>query len=567
MMRTKHIVLALFLLSGILTRAQDSPGDEEIGCPTYFDPADTTHLLHMGNNALLDSVLQFTIPGWGQDSGHGKTSIGFASGNAIFNIPVKIWVYHDDNGSNAALTHQQAEILFESVNQRFANSNTGIRFYMKCSIEHVNSTYLNTINNDSEFNDLMTWHHEPQALNWHLISDAVEFGGKAVFPWKPNNFRFTTAFRWGFTQASIGVTVHEIGHALGLLHTHENNRGSGTWNGSAGNCYQESVSRSKTQGFGCFGTLGKRKCEVNGDALCDTEAAPNRDGGTSAPNDPGWELIDLDNTTNCNYAGTGTDNWGDTWTPPTRNYMSYLEFGVCRNEFTWGQTGVMHSNIILYMATGGFPLPGIGGTPWYNRNALVLWGNVHAGEVDHIVSGETINAPLAGNHYHMEPGSDVTLQAQRSIFLSPGVLAQSGSVFLAFIAPVTDCSSVDQMMAPDGSTFPWHAQILQATDVLAAAVNYSNGDRGKALEVNVSGISTVQIYPNPNQGSFTLELPVAGDYEIRITGMTGNLVYTTRMLHEDSRMIQLGHHLPSGVYHVYIQGDNLSQVEKITVLR
>ena len=93
------------------------------------------------------------------------------------------------------------------------------------------------------------------------------------------------------------MAVHEIGHTLGLLHTHESR--SGSWNGEAGNCYQESVSRTRTQGFGCFGTLGKKKCEANGDYLCDTDAAPN----TSSN-----RLIGVDINDGCSYTGGGTDN-------------------------------------------------------------------------------------------------------------------------------------------------------------------------------------------------------------------------------------------------------------------
>jgi len=71
------------------------------------------------------------------------------------------------------------------------------------------------------------------------------------------------------------------------------------------------------------------KCEINGDFLCDTDADPNQ----------------IDNVTGCvyNHPASGDfreDNWGDLWTPPTRNVMSYTT-ADCRDEFSRHQTGIM----------------------------------------------------------------------------------------------------------------------------------------------------------------------------------------------------------------------------------
>ncbi|MBC7485886.1 MAG: hypothetical protein H7282_03955 [Cytophagaceae bacterium] len=69
-------------------------------------------------------------------------------------------------------------------------------------------------------------------------------------------------------------------HQIGLQHTHNANQNGTDTNEECGDCYQESVSRIRTQSVACVSTIGKNKCEVNGDFLCDTDADPklNRSG-------------------------------------------------------------------------------------------------------------------------------------------------------------------------------------------------------------------------------------------------------------------------------------------------
>src|SRR5690606_6179088 len=119
--------------------------------------------------------------------------------------------------------------------------------------------------------------------------------------------------------------AHEIGHALELYHTHQG-RQKGKNNGQCGDCYQESVSRTKTQGVGCLFTMGKKKCKVNGDLLCDTEADP---------------YINYNVNGSCMYTGGGTDNWGDAWIPNGNNIMAYTS-SSCMNYFSPMQVAKMN---------------------------------------------------------------------------------------------------------------------------------------------------------------------------------------------------------------------------------
>ena len=108
------------------------------------------------------------------------------------------------------------------------------------------------------------------ALNVHFViqSDPTPFqevwDGRAQFPsYNPN---YACAVRTNFgVQATSAVLAHEVGHTLGLFHTHHPGRNSShEKNEDCGNCYQESVSRTRTQGLACVSTIGQRKCEAMG---------------------------------------------------------------------------------------------------------------------------------------------------------------------------------------------------------------------------------------------------------------------------------------------------------------
>ena len=142
------------------------------------------------------------------------------------------------------------------------------------------------------------------------------------------------------------VLAHELGHTLGLLHTHHPGRVASLAfneeNATIGNgCYQEMRERSRTNQFaaGCFNTDGKKKCAINGDFLCDTAGDPGQSTETNAS---GTKTV----TTDCVYLHGGygndylEDNKGDDWTPPTTNIMSYSN-RTCRNEFSPQQVGQM----------------------------------------------------------------------------------------------------------------------------------------------------------------------------------------------------------------------------------
>lgn len=263
---------------------------------------------------------------------------------AVLRIPVTAWVYHLSATFNDNITNNVVEQYINSINQFYVNNSVNIRLYLRCSITHlVDNTFYNGVN-ASNTDNLFNNHYAPRTLNIHFTNGSDGFA-RGRFPWKTNPYAcyIPTAFNI-FGNVLLGQRAnsltHEVGHSLGLIHTHEGSRGGKTNNALCGDCYQESVSRTRTQGAVCISTLGKKKCEVNADCLCDTDGDPLLQNISTGeiyvlPGCAGYDR------TNSPYK---QDRWGANWLPVGNenailNIMSYSS-PACRTVMTPMQRGV-----------------------------------------------------------------------------------------------------------------------------------------------------------------------------------------------------------------------------------
>lgn len=292
-----------------------------------------------GNNAYLEYFLDSI--GYNNNTSNATNRIVY-SDVAKFKVPIKFWVYRNNNGLGGP-TLRQLQNYIANLNRFFTIDNrTLIGFYMKCEIGFIDDDNHTNVDNTNESYDLIRDHFDEGAINIH-IANSVTVDGRAV-----NGVYYPIRFlgsKNGIFLASqtyledrfAGTIAHEVGHYFELEHTHNFE--------DKGRCRQEAIDRNRTWptwNF-CFGKRLKsdRICESTGDALSDTPADP-----------------DLSNNNNCvfnagaNYNGR-TDFWGDSYvTPPagspvpsTVNLLNYNGNRGCRNNFTRQQIAVMLHSI------------------------------------------------------------------------------------------------------------------------------------------------------------------------------------------------------------------------------
>jgi len=528
-------------------------------CGTQFDEKDLVNILHFANNDILTEILNET--GYFEKLQQKSLSINYSGIDALFCIPVKFWIYCDDNWTNVAYTETKAIGLLRVVNENFSINNTFIRFYMGCDISYINNTdYNNSITTDEGFENLISDNYMQRALNIHIVQRCSPNKGR--FPWKNNKFSLMVSSTFNSPDTAViqNSVTHEIGHTFGLFHTHEGRNNNDNNGDVTFKCFQEAQSRDQETGWYCCPEFFELTCEINGDYLCDTEASPR-----NLSND----CLD------CNYIGTEEDLWGNVFTPQARNFMAYAPAG-CRTEFTQQQIAVMYSNIISYMVF----YYNYGFRPWYNRNNLSFFGTLNAGEDIEIVSAENIIAPKSGNVFTALNGSSIRLKAQNSIKLQAGTSIKKGAKFSAKISEITNCDFLypygKNLELNEVSIFQDSEQICSNEKVqniiqngrkrMVDRIQTTNNQKLSYInELNAKCYQHFLITPNPTTGKFTISTDFIFNSStfLEIYDITSTLIIKTQIT-ESNTEIDMSSFNP-GIYFVKILTENYTETKKILI--
>lgn len=244
---------------------------------------------------------------------------------------LKIFVHVIQSNSGAGLSINAANDVLNTLNNGYKN--TGIQFCLLGS---------EIIKNDAYFVELDYW-DESALFNKNTHSDAIDIyvlGETTKWVTSSNqniagraNGIPSTALIIKPQYHTVTTMSHEMGHCLGLYHTHH-----GTVNEGGGNNCPEYVDGSNST--------------TCGDFISDTPADPDH-----------W----LD----CAYIGTGRDGHGDVYTPDPTIIMSYAGTN-CRTRFTSLQIQRMKdfinntsslTNVIYRLKiSGSYSAPGVSGT-------------------------------------------------------------------------------------------------------------------------------------------------------------------------------------------------------------
>lgn len=187
--------------------------------------------------------------------------------------------------------------IIDDLNEYYGETN--LSFTLMGS-EYIDSDDLNSIN-DKACELVFGINPHSNAIDIYIFSSGVNLGDLAG---KADNIPSTACLIRDESYAKSSTLIHEVGHCLGLYHTHH-----GTFAAEGG--IAELVDGSNSA--------------VAGDYITDTPADPCR-----------WSWMD-------NYNGVGVDANGDTYRPDPWNIMSYS--GYPRNKITQKQIERVYSTI------------------------------------------------------------------------------------------------------------------------------------------------------------------------------------------------------------------------------
>lgn len=217
---------------------------------------------------------------------------------AIVPVPVKIHIIKKSDGTGG-LTETELNDAFDVLNGFYSNAN--IEFTICSDINYINnSNYYNfDFNQEGE---LTNAYSVSGVINIYFVNNA-SYNNNSIcgYAYLPSNRNDTVIM--ANSCATNGSTLpHELGHYFNLLHTH-------------GGSEKELVDGSN--------------CSTEGDLICDTPADPK---------------LSISVNSSCAYTGTARDANGASYTPPTRNVMSYSR-KECRTEFTAQQYARIYASL------------------------------------------------------------------------------------------------------------------------------------------------------------------------------------------------------------------------------
>lgn len=299
------VITILFFILSIFTfsiKAQSNfgaPIDQKLFVPLPILNANDSVLTYKRDSIAYSAFKELSIPL--QLLSANDLIYSYEKDSVTF-LALKIHLIKNDDGSSIL---ELEDIIYEieEVNNFFKSSH--LQFYLYDSVNYINDTDLNSFE-IAENEVTLRSRAESNVINVYLVetinATTTPFAAYTYLPPGPDII-FMTHSSVVDNQTTL---AHELGHYLGLYHTH------GPFNRKLTN---ELVDGSN--------------CNIAGDLICDTPADPNL-------------LGKIDD--NCAYTGNLTDRNGDLFKPDVNNIMSY-SLDKCSKHFTEGQFTWMLSTL------------------------------------------------------------------------------------------------------------------------------------------------------------------------------------------------------------------------------
>jgi len=145
--------------------------------------------------------------------------------------------------------------------------------------------------------------------------------------------------------------------------------------------------------------------------------------------------------------------------------------------------------------------------------------------------------------FNIPNGKQLNIIAKNSITLKPGFHAEAGAVFSSQIDP-SICETTSMILNESSDT-----ENMNEKD-FSIYKNSSLENEETILSEKEENKFNVNIYPNPNQGSFTIEFDVLSEYKklaLKIMTEQGQILYSMENVLHSSTTIDLSKY-PKGIY-------------------
>ncbi|MCB0664888.1 MAG: hypothetical protein KDC80_03655 [Saprospiraceae bacterium] len=286
-------------------------------------------------------------------------------------IAIKAHIFRNDDGTGG-ISNASLSIALSYLNSFY--SEAGLQFYYCGQPNYINNSDLYVFDatapdNDTESALAAATTEANDAVNIFFVNSIKTASGSNAcgYAYYPTNLpQFNRIVMRNSCTAAYpnGTFVHEFGHYFNLYHTHQ-----GTENGPS-HISAENVPRSGPQS----------NCSTDGDLLCDTDADPRYDSGNF-------------NSGTCSYTGSETDQFGNLYTPPVNNIMSYYP-DACGGIFTPDQitriqqgylTRDAHSSYSLHCTPPAVPVPTDLTATLDNNLVNLSWTDMASNEMGYLV--------------------------------------------------------------------------------------------------------------------------------------------------------------------------------------
>lgn len=399
----------------------------------------------------------------------GYMSYGDDQRAAGTNYTIRIWVHviRETNGTGGQSDAEVTQAL-DIMEQDYTPH--GI-----CFVEVGRSEIWQSGLSVGSLSSLLTTHGHSDAIDCFLLPDNIP-GGGGLASGIPGEGFTVGGVLFGVDMVTSHVISHEMGHCMGLWHTHQ----SGTPS--------------------CPEFVNGTNCTTCGDFVCDTPADPHLG-------------FNVDQTT-CLWLGSGTDPNGDPYAPDPANIMAYTQ-PVCMQYFTNGQGLRMRTAIANEPILQAVCVPDYA----YRQNGSISsGGEVVTGFIE-VAAGSNVDTGQPSGPYSVTGSAVVEYVANIGgrVTLAPGFTASPGAGG-SFTARIEDfCASNGGMRLAPNTGNPTASSAGMTRPEPSSGEAFHSPDR-----------MHLEAYPNPFGQDFFLELglPATAVVDISVFNVVGQRIQT-----------------------------------------